>query len=363
MCYFKKIERRVKLRLNVVGNGFDLYHGLPSSYYYFGCYLISTKPEFYKEIVKMYNLDGIKMLGHPGDDYTYVVEDVFWREFEKHLGDVDEDYVVGTHIDDLDLENDDPVEIEMNEHLVAHELKKSFVHWVKDTLDKEENYKLIKDYINIVENKIDINDEEYYLVFNYTHTLQKIYNVSDEKIHYVHGECLIDDDYGDYDDADDLIVGHGNDARIKEIEKEIKSLENKYNFTQGMKNEIGEYNCILRILKDLKKDVEGCEVWCKYFYDRIHKNIDTIRVLGMSLGEVDIPYLQQLKNKWPSAKWEFSYYGQKDIDKISEVVEKDLDLDSCQYSLFEFVNEKSSEMLHEIISLQGITEYEKVNRE
>lgn len=27
------------MNLNIIGNGFDLCHGLPSSYYYFGCYL------------------------------------------------------------------------------------------------------------------------------------------------------------------------------------------------------------------------------------------------------------------------------------------------------------------------------------
>lgn len=27
------------MRLNVIGNGFGLYHGLPSLYYYFGCFL------------------------------------------------------------------------------------------------------------------------------------------------------------------------------------------------------------------------------------------------------------------------------------------------------------------------------------
>lgn len=26
------------MRLNIIGNGFDLYHGLPSLYYYFGCF-------------------------------------------------------------------------------------------------------------------------------------------------------------------------------------------------------------------------------------------------------------------------------------------------------------------------------------
>ena len=28
--------------LNIIGNGFDLYHGLPTSYYDFACYMLAT---------------------------------------------------------------------------------------------------------------------------------------------------------------------------------------------------------------------------------------------------------------------------------------------------------------------------------
>lgn len=62
------------LNLNIIGNGFDLYHGLPSSYYYFGCYLIKTDAEFYEEFSNMYDFGYMKPIGPSiAHDYDYVV--------------------------------------------------------------------------------------------------------------------------------------------------------------------------------------------------------------------------------------------------------------------------------------------------
>lgn len=50
--------------LNVIGNGFDLYHGLPTSYYYFACYILSTNEELLKKyiIYRMYYIFMVKLI-------------------------------------------------------------------------------------------------------------------------------------------------------------------------------------------------------------------------------------------------------------------------------------------------------------
>ena len=40
--------------INIMGNGFDLYHGLPTRYYYFACHVLSQDEEFYDELAEMY---------------------------------------------------------------------------------------------------------------------------------------------------------------------------------------------------------------------------------------------------------------------------------------------------------------------
>lgn len=51
------------MRLNIIGNGFDLYHGLPSNYYYYDCYLIEKDLEFYLELGEMHSVKTIVPIG------------------------------------------------------------------------------------------------------------------------------------------------------------------------------------------------------------------------------------------------------------------------------------------------------------
>lgn len=338
------------MNLNVIGNGFDLYYGLPSSYYYFGCYLIENDPEFYEEIGRMYELNHLEMVGPAiAHDYNYVVEDIFWSDFERHLSKVDEYFVVDTSVDDLDLECPDPVEIELEHDKNADQLKKKFAKWVSDTLDLESNYSLIKDRL-LNSSDIDLSNEDYFLQFNYTHSLQKIYDIEDDKIHYVHGECL-------GDDGGELIVGHGNDSRIQEIKAVIEKLDEKYDFTQSSYNRINEYRCLLSYIQKIRKDVEGCKIGCSYFYDVIEGEVEYINLYGLSLGEVDIPYLVQIRHRWPNAKWTFSYYSESNKERINDVAKNSLNLDEGEYGVFKFAHTLSRDVCSEIISIRGIDEY------
>lgn len=341
----------IYLNLNIIGNGFDLYHGLPSSYYYFGCYLIENDPEFYEEVGKMYNFSYIEPIGPSiAHDYRYVIEDIFWRDFERHLGEVDESFIVDTHEDDLGLEYNDPVDIEMNEDKIAERLKQYFVQWVSETLDKGENYDIIANFMKETDNRIVFNDDDYFLEFNYTHMLQRMYKIPNNKIYYVHGECFGEDD-------DELIIGHGNDYRIDEIKKLIQKFEEKYDFTQKSSNKINEYNCLLRYIESLRKDVNSHMAMCDIFYRRIGDNLDCISVYGVSLGEVDTPYFKQIRAKWPNARWNFSYYSPEDEIRIADVATRVLNLNEDEYDTFHFSNLLSDRIREQIVKAQSIVSY------
>lgn len=340
------------MNLNIIGNGFDLYHGLPSSYYYFGCYLAKNNYEFYEEICNMYNLIYAHMTSYMGHDYDYVVEDIFWSEFEKHLGDVDDGFILDTHNYDLGLEINEDFDIPMNEDAAAETLKKAFIHWIIDTIDKKENYQVInrvmarsgKNY------KINFIEDDRFVVFNYTHTLQHIYKIEDWQVLYVHGECTGNED-------DELEVGHGNDSRINEIEKIIESYNNKPN-SQDFRTKENEYRCLYRYLKKLRKDVNYCMHICDSFYKRIHTRPHYIIVYGMSLGDVDIPYLKQIRDIWKDTKWRFSYFTDSDLEKIKYVCKQSLGLRQDEYEIFEFGNPTYTKILDKIVSIQGIEKYE-----
>ena len=93
--------------LNIIGNGFDLYHGLPTSYYFFACYFLKNFEEEYDQLASMYGISK-GLYSHISEDLTRGIDDKgFWSQFEKSLGYIDSGWVEGSLLDDLDLEYPD----------------------------------------------------------------------------------------------------------------------------------------------------------------------------------------------------------------------------------------------------------------
>lgn len=340
-----------RMIINLIGNGFDLYHGLPSSYYYFGCYLIENDFEFYERLCSAYDIRYRINTGPSiAHEYNYGVENIFWSSFENHLGEVEDNFIIDTAPDDLYLENSDPVEIEIDNDIMANELRNYFTKWVKETLDCECNYDIIRTLIG--ENILNFNNNDCYIVFNYTHILQNIYNVDDNRIHYVHGECL--------DEYSELIVGHGNNIRIDAIRKYIEELEADYSYSQSDLNRINENEALFRYLSKLLKDVSLCNLQCAEFYNEFNEDVDEINIYGLSIGEVDLPYLIYLRERYQDANWRFSYYSQQDIERINYVAEVVLELPINGYETFLLNNPISNIIKEEILSTNGIVEYKEI---
>ncbi|WP_312072057.1 AbiH family protein [Anaerotignum propionicum] len=345
------------MNLNIIGNGFDLYHGLPSSYYYFGCYLIENDPDLYMALSKWFRFRYYSQSrGYPYEDFEYGVEEQFWTEFEERLGIVDETVIIDSYDSDLDLEIED-YDIPMEDDKIAEEIRKSFIAWVSSTLDVKENYKVIKKNKKILINKeyykLGFSNSDRYLVFNYTHVLQNIYGIQPKNIYYVHGECT------NYEN-DKLIFGHGNKERISEIQEIINDYDNR-SLYQSEKTRQLEYKCLLRFMENLEKDVDWCKLRAGSFYNHLTEVPETINVYGMSLGDVDYPYFEQIRKKWPDIKWNFSYYSKQDEDRINLLVNR-LTLPKYQYTKFKFENPKFKDIMDIIIKNINIALYEKVER-
>lgn len=337
--------------LNVIGNGFDLYHGLPSSYYYFGCYLIEKKPELFMAMSKWFDFRYYsKMRGYPYEDFEYGVENQFWSMFEDRLGEVNDNAIIGTYDYDLGLEIEE-YDIPMDDYMLADEISKAFVLWVSETLDVKNNYKIINRYKNLGIYDIKFSNRDKFVVFNYTHILQQIYKIKDYNICYVHGECTGEDD--------NLVFGHCNEKRMKEIEEIIGEYD-KRSLYQAERITQLEYECLLTFMKSLQKDVAGCKLFLNSFYAFFKEAPENINVYGMSLSDIDYPYFEQIKTRWPDAKWRFSYFTEKDSNRIDVFAQK-LGLFEFQYDKFEFRNAQSDSIEMKLVNDLGIVTYNQIS--
>lgn len=334
------------MRLNLIGNGFDLYHGLPSSYYYFGCFLIDSDFEFYREMANMFGFIYGRSEGFPSDEIIPTVDNMWWRDFENMLGQIEPTWIEETLMDDLGLEYpDDPVDLNIPEVEMAQKIVCKFIEWISNTVNTEKNYKIIKNMIGA--DKCEIRRDDYFINFNYTPTLERIYKVTKDRILYIHGKC----------GEDELIVGHGNNRAIVEVKNKISEIESEryYLQCQADRNRLNEYKAELETLQRLKKDVACLIDVMSSDLSRSHVIPDEILIWGLSCGEVDLPYIKELKDRFPHARWSFSYYDLNEKNKREEL-SKDLGIINPKF--FSLNNSNADDIRRVLVETNKIVECE-----
>lgn len=172
--------------LYLIGNGFDIHHGINSSY------------SDYREWLKGYDFylyDKLCRLYDSAED-----DDDWWNSFEQHLSAISFDYINRVYQDygpiygseDFsDTDNHEAsiqLKLDLDIDNLIEAIGQSLKIWIK-SLNKPNCGKL----------GIEDKDECYFLTFNYTKTLEDVYNISRTQICHIHGSI----------NGDDLIWGHG----------------------------------------------------------------------------------------------------------------------------------------------------------
>lgn len=284
------------MNLFIIGNGFDLAHGLQTQYINFREYLDEQDWRFLMTLEETY--------GFCSDSDLKLLEKHLWKDFENNLSNINETEIIelGTHIE-LGLEGGD--------------------FDIEETLDTywEEQYGYIKrlnNYLNSwisqinigVCKKTDIINEEnndLFINFNYTLLLEEIYNIDSYDVLHVHGSV----------DSHDVnpIIGHGDYDKVREMKKKSLECANK-----RMEKETSIYNAVHNYYDRTFKDVQHYIDWNENFFNRLN-TISEIFVVGHSLGKVDLPYFEKVLSIVPSnACWNVFFHNNEDEDNFAETL-------------------------------------------
>ncbi|EGH05228.1 hypothetical protein PSYAE_25365 [Pseudomonas amygdali pv. aesculi str. 0893_23] len=171
--------------LYIIGNGFDLNHGLPTGYGHFKAYVRDHDREVYDWV----------------DEYLPAGES--WADLEMAFTELDTDHIVssleylmGSYADDDWSESGHhyfQYEVDRVAGGLGGTLNRLFAAWV--------NTIQIPDAQNAQNRLAELDTNATYLTFNYTSTLTRVYQVPSENILHIHGESI---------DADsELVLGHG----------------------------------------------------------------------------------------------------------------------------------------------------------
>lgn len=261
--------------LYIIGNGFDLAHGLKTEYTDYRNFLSDKHPEFYSFFCEHFDTDN-----------------EFWAEFEKKLATLKPDHILETYQDyaaspsSPDFQDRDwgayATEVETHVEKLINKLFTTFKEFILNV-----QYPELKRAI------IEFKQDAIFLSFNYTRTLELYYNIPPEKILFIHGNA--------YASGHDLILGHDFKSDVfledspppnltkDELERWEDYMNDKYDFsTELAKQEISKYfELTLKNTDIIIKNNLG-------FFKNLH-TIDEIHIFGHSLSSVDLPYLHQIK--------------------------------------------------------------------
>lgn len=261
----------------IIGNGFDIWHGLPTSYWNF------------------YNQYGKALENHTHYFNDFYDHDMEWANFEESLGSFDQD----NFHDNVSLQpsleelGDDPKrlygfedEITNKKEELVDDITNAFTEWIGN-VDVHQARKLIC-----------MSDSFRFINFNYTSTLQDVYEVPENNILHIHGKVYRD-----------IIFGHG---RVFNSSSE-SSEEIDEPWFEDSRNDVSSISTIFHkpvadILERHNSQLLGYE------------DVTNIIIIGHSINDIDIPYFKCILNAYPDAEWK--NYNYQDLDEgIDEVAE------------------------------------------
>lgn len=261
-------------KLYIIGNGFDLWHGIPSGYWHF------------KEYVRQHDRDVFEAV----EDYLPAGDD--WSSLESALADIDVENIIDELSQFMPSYGDDDwsdsghhnfqYEVEQVVELLSTRLTVLFGEWIRTLPVPKPNT------AKVLLKRLDANAA--FLTFNYTSTLQELYAVPGEHVLHIHGEAKMQND--------ELILGHAwNPIQRKSL--------NDRDDIEELDTRLMEAHSILDgYFSQTFKPSERLILQHQAFFNQLDA-IDTVYVLGHSLSDVDLPYLQALLSvpKVAAAHW------------------------------------------------------------
>lgn len=283
------------MKLFIIGNGFDIDHGLNTKYDDFKEYLKSNYDV--KSFIQPSTYHNESLSIEEAANFIYsvidsVACDVNWSDLEESLGRLDYSEWIN-HID-FELSSKSIFEIIRNNQenvyyysSLIDSLQELISEWLEYACNNSINVK--NKYTELFSN------DSFFLTFNYTDTLEKLYHVPEQNICHIHGMIY------QY-----LIIGHGD-----------KNSKLSNESTIGVDEEINSVHQFL--YKNTNKIIKNN----KTFFDKL-RNIDEIYFIGWSFSDIDIEYLNHIINILGNKKVvvHFTVFDSKNTNKISKMESK-----------------------------------------
>lgn len=309
--------------LYILGNGFDLAHGLPTSYEKFAEILKQKNPTLFNELNDLYFDNDIKL----------------WKYFEEKIGHITQKSIknIKKYIQQKSIKIKKRFSSLPENQIISlnHELGLSDPQGIKLILND-----CMKQMVNEANTQLkktpkvytQITTGDYFITFNYTSTLENLYKIDSKHILHVHNKL-------DLNSKNNELIFGNTDKNIfnteflsqnwgkpiiekfkgsKKLCININEMRERYLDNDedilSITNSIDEHFNELGELFHKKTDISTINV--KKFVDLISSDITKVCVIGHSLSKVDKNYFEEIKMNIPHVTWYVHYFdNMEDIKK------------------------------------------------
>lgn len=288
------------MRAFIIGNGFDLAHGMKTSYLDFYNYIKSNYSDMNSDVMfvptpvtapdgdeVVNETDAVSLLCH-------LIEDACggdWSDFESALGKINlfECFDDLKEVYDRDGDRNLWHEAYNNEdrmsdlNIVFPIIRSLFSDWIETIKVSKHGF---VGFSNLIDRSSDL-----FISFNYTHTLEELYGC--KNVIHMHGEAG--------NGRENIIFGHNGNIDYSENNPRVP---------------VGCYNN-LQELYDLLRKPTGVVITEHHRQLKILSECSEIYSIGFSYSDVDLPYIKEMCNiiKENSVKWIFDDYNSKSTIK------------------------------------------------
>lgn len=293
--------------LFIVGNGFDIAHGIPSKYSDFRSFIINNYPEalkFRDEVVYLEDFADIEPSKFAAEILLNAMDKCAgedWYNFEQALAFInfDNKFPKPNHKENETDEEDREL---MKHYLLYMDMLTSgFINcskiwqdflrqWLKGIQEKIDNAEFLpKESLITLFNEPDLK----FFTFNYTKTLQRLYGI--KKVIHIHNRI-----------GQKLIFGHEKDGDI--------GLYQNFDFEDGP---CLSSSFLDEMILSFKKDTASPLKKYNDFFKKLDRNIDKVYSYGFSYGKVDSVYIKKIISSIsPNAIWYFTEFESQDTESL-----------------------------------------------
>lgn len=288
-------------KIVIIGNGFDIAHGIPTMYSDFRRFVANRYPGVIDKRDKTRYIENLEDI----DEQEFAAEILLntmdqacglnWSNFEEALAYIEfsSKYPKPSHKENETVEEDNDL---MKNYLLYMDMitgifiacsriwKEFFTLWIREV---QINIKIVNYQKKVYLREFFKDENILYLSFNYTKTLKKLYGI--KNIFHIHNYV-----------GQDLIFGHGED------EPQYDGFALSSSFLDEM-------------VMGFKKNTDLAQIRTKKFFKSLDCNINRVYSYGFSYGDVDSVYIKRIvKSISEDSIWYFTKFEAMSPTELSD---------------------------------------------